>query len=221
MDIERFKSIEIKELVLEPPNSVIPALQQFRDAPHKFQRMALIPTLSDNFFPDLVFIGDECLVSTSQRRMVFITRTSKQIYSLDLEANDFPEELNYYVMPDKVGYKPFEKSIEDFFKPNPVEVDKLIIQGSLEIQKIASDEALKRHAETLPVQFDEEYNRLPPKIFNHQFEGEDFYLYRFPQHRGYFLLEAFKPVKITSPDHDDIELREGWYILYHPPPQVD
>ncbi|MEM3389638.1 MAG: hypothetical protein QW491_09535 [Thermoproteota archaeon] len=87
-------SPRIQRLMIEPPNSVIPELQRFRDAPYKYKRW--IVKYGDSSI-DVVFYNNDAIVSTKERRFIFRTRTHKNYYELQLSVFDFPPELRYYV----------------------------------------------------------------------------------------------------------------------------
>jgi len=220
MDIQTLEQMpEIRELAIIPPNSVIPQLQQFQDAPYKFERIALtIEFTVDYVERDFVFAIYDCLISVRERRMVWLTRTHKNLYSMPLPLEIFPEELKYYqAEKERANGMTFLDLIQEWFKPI-ITVLEETKQGNLEIARIR-ELNLSKYAKPY---LDNENNWIT-NIYEHKItsENQDFYLYEFPQFPEYFLLSANEQVRLSHPQHKTIELREGTYLLYHPEPTKD
>jgi len=87
-------------------------------------------------------------------------------------------------------------------------------QGGLRIWKVKEEKTDPTYIYARKV---EAHGIKTSNIFNHTIQGLQFIFHVRDWTKGW--LKAYKPVTITSPNHPDLQLPEGEYVLYHPRPR--
>ncbi|MHA1832368.1 MAG: hypothetical protein ACTSV7_00115 [Candidatus Baldrarchaeia archaeon] len=225
--IQKLQEPPIKKLdVLPEEVVVIPCMQKFKMAPYKFKTVKLSNAFLFEDEESIFYIAD------GEYGAIFITRTTANLYEYVFKDpyGIFPQSLRYYVADEHV-FTPLLQYIKDkfgvFFTSAsahekstflPVlkagkELEKdYFIQGRLELLRIHVHETGKLSSFYLQPAKDKD------KIYNHKFESTT--IHRFKNSRGHWFLEVPVTAKITSEDHETIEIPSGNYIAHHPPPEV-